>query len=202
MNSTLYTYKATLAWDDVEGEDTADKGDGSAIETGQWRGIVTARRLVSDEQRMALVLTPPCPVVIDQDVTRTGPISCTPHALHPVAVDILTDGVTLDCDDQSISGAVGDAAATRDNAVSANVIEGDWSPAIQANRKRVGSNTTPSSARIRINPFAVSSASCDKEAPSEHSLRAATWEHTLMCLEVDGKPGRGRTPQWRVLLPP
>lgn len=169
VNSTMFTYKATLVWDDVEGEDTANKSlkndlnltlispsgvpyfpfdlrfpfgtgstparactvdscddtnnveqvvvhsaNGAPIETGPWRAVVNARRLVSNEQRMALVLTPPCPVVIDQDVTLTAPLSCTPHPLQPAAVEIVTDNVTLNCDDQSISGTVSDAANTRD----------------------------------------------------------------------------------------
>ncbi|MES9991906.1 MAG: S8 family serine peptidase [Candidatus Thiodiazotropha sp.] len=167
--SDLFTYKVTLAWDDVEGEDTANKSlkndldlvvfspsgqayrpfdlgfpngsgstpaepctsddcdstnnveqvvisntDGTPLEHGLWRATVTARRLVSDEQSMALVLTPPCPVVITQDTTLTGPISCTPSAMQPSAVEIPVAGVTLDCNEESITGSNSDANSLRD----------------------------------------------------------------------------------------
>ncbi len=169
IDSTTYAYKATLAWDDAEGEHTSDKAlmndldlvlvspsgetyypfdlrfpngtgftpaepcdetqaicddtnnveqviarnDGSPLETGRWEAIVRARRLVSDEQSVSLVLTPPCPVIIDQDVTLDDPIDCEPHPADPVAIEVVADGVTLDCNDESVSGAAGAADSTK-----------------------------------------------------------------------------------------
>lgn len=77
---------------------------GDWIEQGTWEAVVDTHRLVSDEQTFSLVLTPPCPVVLDNDVTLTGDIRCEGHLLEPTAVLMQTDNVNLNCDGHQIDG--------------------------------------------------------------------------------------------------
>ena len=161
VTSEMAFYKATLVWDDEEGENTstmalkndldlilispsgivyrpydlplpvgATTDDGSVpcllpgchdrlnnvemvmaksstsdfLEQGAWQAVVNIHRLISDEQRFSLVLTPPCPIEFDSSVTLTGNIECEGHPLQPNAVVIQTDGVNLNCDGNEIDG--------------------------------------------------------------------------------------------------
>lgn len=161
IDSEMAFYKATLVWDDEEGEHTstmalkndldlilvspsgivyrpydlplpvgATTDDGSEpcllpgchdrlnnvemvmaksstsdfLEQGAWQAVVNIHRLVSNEQKFSLVLTPPCPIEFDSSVTLTGNIECEGHPLQPTAVVIQTDGVNLNCDGNEIDG--------------------------------------------------------------------------------------------------
>lgn len=79
---------------------------GAALPTGTWTATVSAHRLVEDEQRFSLVVTPTeCPVHIYNSTTLAGPVTCAAQPLEPVAVSIESDNVALNCNDQAIKGA-------------------------------------------------------------------------------------------------
>jgi parallel beta-helix repeat protein len=80
--------------------------NGQPLEYGTWHAVVRQKNLETSSQRFSLVLTPNCPVLIDQDVTLTDGISCTPTTLAPHAVEIIADA-TLDCADHEIHGLAG-----------------------------------------------------------------------------------------------
>lgn len=76
--------------------------NGTPLETGTWYAVVRAKTLESSSQKFSLVLTPDCPVIIDQNVTLKDGITCTPSALAPHAVEIVGDA-TLNCNDHEIN---------------------------------------------------------------------------------------------------
>jgi hypothetical protein len=88
-----------------------NRNDGEFVETGLWRAVVDVHRLVSDAQSFTLVLTPPCPVVIDdfftiqnREVTLTDDLVCEPHGLEPSGVVIEADNVDFNCDGHAVRG--------------------------------------------------------------------------------------------------
>lgn len=74
------------------------------IEQGTWQALVTAHRLVTNDQSYSLVLTPPCPVVVSASIILTEDIECDPQLLEPTGVQIVNDGVDLNCNGHSING--------------------------------------------------------------------------------------------------
>lgn len=167
VDSPIFSYKATMAWDDKEGDYRsylALKNDldlvlvspsgaefrpydltfplgsgitpavpctslgcqdrlnnveqvlvqmpnGAALERGNWEARVSFHRLVSDEQAFSLVLTPPCPIIIDHNVTLSESLTCAGSPLQPAAVEINTAGVALNCNNFVITGTVATANA-------------------------------------------------------------------------------------------
>lgn len=74
------------------------------VEQGTWQAVVTAHRLVTNDQSYSLVLTPPCPVVLSTSIVLTEDIECDPQLLEPTGVQIVNDGVDLNCNGYSING--------------------------------------------------------------------------------------------------
>jgi parallel beta-helix repeat protein len=78
---------------------------GAALPTGTWTATVSAHRLVEDEQRFSLVVTPTeCPVHLYHTTPLAGPVTCAAQPLEPVAISIERDNVALNCNDQAIKG--------------------------------------------------------------------------------------------------
>jgi len=83
--------------------------DGSPLASGDWTITVSSGALV-EAQDFAVTLTPACPITLTQDLTLTSDLRCGADPLIPSVIDIVADGVTLDCDHFEIDaggGAVG-----------------------------------------------------------------------------------------------
>lgn len=79
---------------------------GAVLPTGTWTATVRAHRLVEEEQRFSLVVTPSeCPVHIYHNTNLAGPVTCATQPLEPAAISIERDNVALNCNDLVIEGA-------------------------------------------------------------------------------------------------
>lgn len=87
-------------------------GSDGMIEQGVWTATVAAHRLVSREQPFSLVLTPPCPLVVNGAVTLNGDLTCAANPLVPTAVLVEGDGSVLDCNGHTIKAGVAPVGRT------------------------------------------------------------------------------------------
>lgn len=78
---------------------------GAELEPGTWTAQVRTAELSSEDQDYSLVLTPPCPIVIDRDTVLTGDLECATHPLAPAAV-VVKGGVSLDCNLHAVRSTV------------------------------------------------------------------------------------------------
>ena len=74
----------------------------SEVEQGTWSAEVTVHRLVSNDQPFSLVLTPDCPILIDQDTVLSGDILCSSTSVDAVGIRISGAGVDLDCNGHKV----------------------------------------------------------------------------------------------------